>query len=70
MSPKETAVVREHEMTGSTPGRDAEVSATRRALRLKLLRDLVSEGLYRVRPDDLAERLLTRLGPDLGSHER
>lgn len=36
----------------------ADPEAVRRALRVRLLRDLVSHGLYQVPTDALAERLL------------
>ena len=40
-----------------------EREAARRALRVRLLRDLVSHGLYRVDRDALAERLVSVLLP-------
>jgi hypothetical protein len=36
----------------------ADSEAARRALRVRLLRDLVSNGLYRIRIEELAERLV------------
>ena len=39
------------------PSRD-DIAAIRRQLRIELLRDLVSSGLYRVSTDVLAERLM------------
>jgi len=55
------------------PGIDGGVNleTARRALRVRLLRDLVHEGLYRVPVDGLAARLLARpelrLWPRAGS---
>ena len=45
---------------------DSDQDQVQRALRIQLLRDLIKSGLYRVRPDELAERMLEQLGPDLG----
>lgn len=44
----------------------ADLAAVRRALRVRLLKDLVSNGLYEVRADRLADRLAHLLDPDAG----
>lgn len=46
----------------STDGTRAEV---RRRARVRLLRDLVQNGLYRIDTDVLADTLLRRLGPEI-----
>lgn len=55
----------QHDGTSARPGVDevTDLETARRALRVRLLRDLVHEGLYRLPAEGLAERLLAR--PDL-----
>jgi hypothetical protein len=55
----------QHDGTSARPGADeaTDLEIARRALRVRLLRDLVHEGLYRLPSERLAERLLAR--PDL-----
>jgi hypothetical protein len=40
------------------PSSCTDLEAERRRLKVRLLRDLVSNGLYRVRMDELVDRLL------------
>lgn len=40
-----------------------DLAVVRRDLRIRLLRDLVSNGLYRVSTEALAERLIGVVGP-------
>ena len=44
---------------------DRTPPAVRRQARIRLLKDLVQNGLYRIDTDVLADTLIRRLGPEL-----
>ena len=58
-----------HDTTVDSCHAERSLAEARRALRVRLLRDLVSNGLYRVRSGPLAERMLMRLDWDVGPPE-
>ena len=60
-----TLATRSHAPAPETPT-PADLAEARRALRVRLLKDLVSNGLYQVRADRLADRLVSVLEIDAG----
>jgi anti-sigma28 factor (negative regulator of flagellin synthesis) len=49
----------------TSASKDRTCTEVRRQARVRLLRDLVQNGLYRIDTDVLADTLLRRLGPEL-----